>query len=199
MAVATVFVPPLRRRSRQRIERASARSRNPKYRDKCRTVLWSSEGWSLAEIARLLAVDPTTVSRWIHDYDRFGFAGLQVGKSPGRPRLIDEEGEAALVEALRHNPRELGHPFTRWTLETLVDYLYAAVHVRVSIDTVRKALKRLDYRYGRPKLSLKHRQDRREVRRAKWARAAAIKKGRHTRSATPSSTPTSASSTSIPA
>ena len=199
MAAATVFVPPLRRRDRQRIERAAARSRDPKYRDKCRAVLWSLEGLSLGAIAHLLAVDPTTVSRWIHDYGRFGFAGLEVGKSPGRPRLIDAEGEAALVEALRHNPRELGHPFTRWTLETLVDYLYASVHVRVSIDTVRKALKRLDYRYGRPKLSLKHRQDRREVRRAKRARAAAIKKGWRTRSATPSSTPTSASSTSIPA
>ena len=199
MAVATVFVPPLRRKERRRIEKAAARSRGPKYRDKCRAVLWSCDGRPLGEIAHLLGVDPTTVSRWVHDYRRFGFGGLEVGKSPGRPLLIDPDGEAALAEALQLNPRDLGYPFTRWTLQWLADYLYEAIHVRVSIDTVRKALKRLGYRYGRPKLSLKHLQDRRDVRRAKRARDKALKKGRPIRSVTPSSTPTSASSISIPA
>jgi len=198
VAAARVFVR-LRRRERDRIARNAAQARDARYRDRCRAVLWSDEGRSLGEIAGLLRVDPRTVGRWIQDYKRFGVKGLQVGKSPGRPRLIDTEGEAALKEALRHNPRDLGYGFSRWTLETLSEYLYNAVHVQVSEDTVRKALKRLDYRYGRPKLSLKHRQDRRAVRRAKRARDAALKKGRHTPTAAPSSTWTSASSISIPA
>ena len=82
------------------------------------------------EIARLLRVHETTVGRWVRDYLRFGFEGLEVGKSPGRPRRIDAEGEAALREALEHNPRDLGYAFTRWTRDTLAEYLYAAVHIR---------------------------------------------------------------------
>jgi len=198
MAVATVFVH-LSRRARERLERAVARAREGKYRDRCRAVLWSDRGKSLREIAELLGVDPRTVGRWIQDYRRFGIQGLEIGKSPGRPRRIDAEGEAALEEALRHNPRELGYPFTRWTLDWLVEYLHETTHVRVSPSTVQRALRRMGYRYGRPKLSLRHRQRRADVRRARRARAAALKKGRHTRSAMPSSTWTSASSTSIPA
>ncbi len=81
----------------------------------------------------------------------------------------------------------------------MAEYVYAAVHVRVSTSTVSRTLRELGYCYKRPKLSLKHKQDSRQVRRAKWARDEALKKGLWTRDATPSSTRTSASSTSIPA
>ncbi len=199
MAVATLFVPRLRKKQRARIEKALARSRDPKYRDKCRAILCSSEGHSRGEIARLLRVHETTVGRWVRDYLRFGFEGLEVGKSPGRPRRIDAEGEAALREALEHNPRDLGYAFTRWTRDTLAEYLYAAVHIRVSSGTVGRALHQLDYRYKRPKLSLKHKQDRRQVRRAREARDRALKKGRGSPIDPPSSTSTNANSISIPA
>lgn len=197
-AVARVFVPRLRKRERERLKRAVAKSREPKFRDRCRAVLWSSEGRSIREIAALLGVHVSTVWRWFADYGRFGVKGIQVEKPAGRARLIDEDGEAALEEALRHNPRDLGYVFTRWTLPTLVEYVYEAVHVRVSIDTVRRALRRLGYSFKRPKLSLKHRQKPWRVRRARAEREEALKKGRWTRDDTPSSTWTNASSTSIP-
>jgi transposase len=198
-AVARVFMRKLRKTERTRLERAVAKSREPKFRDRCRAVLWSADGRSIQEIAGLLGVHGSTVWRWLADYRRFGVEGLEVEKPVGRARLLDEEGEAALEEALRHNPRDLGYAFTRWTLPTLVEYLYEAVHVRVSADTVRRALRRLGYRFKRPKLSLKHRQKPWRVRRAKAERRAALKKGQWTRDDTPSSTWTSASSTSIPA
>lgn len=199
MAARRVFVPTLRKGHRARIEKALARSKDPKYRDKCRAVLWSSEGWATGEIARMLRIHYTTVYRWICDYLRFRFRGLKVGRSPGRPPSIDTEGEAVLCGAVDRNPKDLGYPFTRWTLQTLSEHLYRACHVRVSLDTVRRHLRRLRYRYKRPKLSLKHRQNRRQVRRARRARDHALKKGLWTRTGTPSSTWTSASFTSIPA
>ena len=199
MATARVFVERLRKKERERLQRALARSREPKFRERCRAVLWSSGGRGIPEIAELLGVCYSTVWRWFADYRRFGLEGLKVEKPAGRPPVIDADGEAALEEALRHNPRDLGHPFTRWTLETLAEYVYAAVHVRVSINTVSRALHRLGYCHKRPKLSLKHKQDSRQVRRAKWARDEALKKGLWTRDATPSSTGTNANSISIPA
>lgn len=198
-AVARVFIPKLRKKERERLERGLARSREPKFRDRCRAVLWSEEGRSVGEIAGLLRVHVSTVWRWFADYRRFGIKGLEVEKPAGRARLIDEDGEAALEEALRHNPRDLGYVFTRWTLPTLIEYLYERVHVRVSIDTVRRAMRRLGYRFKRPKLSLKHRQKPWRVRRAKAEREAALKKGQWTLDDSPSSTWTNASSTSIPA
>jgi transposase len=139
------------------------------------------------------------VQRWLHDYLRFGLRGLEVGKSPGAPRRIDPDGEACLQAALSVNPHDLGYHFTRWTLSTLAEHLYHEVHTRASIITISRALHRLRYRYKRPKLSLKHRQKPREVRRARAARDAALKKLSAVPGIMRSSSRMNASSISIPA
>ncbi len=199
MPAPTVFVPTLRKKERLRLQKAARSAKNPKLRERCRAMLWSEEGKTTGEIARLLGIHATTPMRWIKDYLRFGFAGLIPEKIPGRPRTVDAEGEAVLRSALKRNPRDLGYLFTRWTLAALAEHLYSETHARVSPETVRRALKRLRYRYKRPKLSLKHKQDPKEVRRAKRERDAALKKSRPIPTVTPSSSRTNASSISIPA
>jgi transposase len=195
MPAPAVFVPRLRKKDLLRLQKAVRSASDPKFRDRCRAVLWSSERKTTGEIARLLGLARTTPTRWLKDYLRFGFAGLAPGKSPGRPRLVDAEADAALLAALAKNPRDLGYQFTRWSTATLAEHLHAAVHIRVTPSTVGYALKRLRFRYKRPKLSLKHKQLPREVRRAKRERDAALKKLRPAPGATPSSSRTNASST----
>jgi len=81
-----------------------------------------------------------------------------------------------LIKALEHNPRDLGYAFTRWTADLLVEHLHRQTHVKVTTSTMYNLLHRLGYRYGHPKLDLKHRQDPKEVRRAKRQKARALKK-----------------------
>lgn len=176
MPAPTVFVPTLRKKERVRLQKAVRSSGNPKIRDRSRAILWSEEGKTTGEIGRLLGVATTTPMRWIKDYLRFGFHGLIPDKSPGRPRTIDAEGEAALREALQKNPRDMGYPFTRWTTATLAEHLSSIVHAQISPSVVGSALKRLRYRYKRPKLSLKHKQDPKEMRRAKRELTISLKK-----------------------
>ncbi len=196
---ATLFVPTLRKKRRERIEKAVSKAEDARFRDRLRAVLWSEQRMSVPQIAGLLGKDPSTVFLWIKDYLRFGFEGLRLGKSPGRTRSIDAEAEAALTQALDTSPRDLGYRFNTWTTLTLTEHLYQAVHVRVHPETLRRTLKRLGYRYKRPKLSLKHKRNPRAVRQARRERDAALKKGGDTPVATPSSFWTSANSTSIPA
>ena len=192
------FVPKMRRAQRRRIQRAAAKSRDPLHRDRCRAVLWSEAGKSAGEIAALLGTHRTTVHRWILDFGRFGEQALEVKPRPGRAPIIDADAAAALEKALSCNPRDLGYPFTRWTTETLTEHLYRAVHVRVHPETMRRALKRLGWRFNRPKLSLKHRHDPKEVARARRERDAFLRKPAATPTASPFSSWTSASSTSTP-
>lgn len=194
-----LYVPTLRKDERERIRRALRRSRDPKFRDRCRAVFWSEQRHSVPAIARLLGVHRTTVQRWIKDYVRFGFRGLLAGKSPGRPRVVDAEAEAAIRAALAKNPREFGYRFTRWTIGALAEHLYLMVHVRIHPETLRRAIKRLRYRYKRPKLSLRHKQDPKAVRKARRGRDAGLKKRSSTLNDSPSSSRMSASSISIPA
>jgi hypothetical protein len=65
-------------------------------------------------------------------------------------------------------------------------------------ETMRRALKRLGWRFNRPKLSLKHRQDSGDVARARRERNTFLKKPAVTPTTSRFSFWTSANSTSIP-
>ena len=149
MPAPTVFVPTLRKKERLRLQKAIRSATCPKLRDRCRAILWSLDGQTTGEIARLLGLAATTPMRWIKDYLRFGFKGLIPEPIPGRPRSIDAEGEAALLDALRKNPHDLGYLFTRWTTATLAEHVRSVIHTPVSPAAVGRALKRLRDRYNR--------------------------------------------------
>ena len=187
MPAPTVFAPSLSVKEIRRITHAAKFSDNPKMRDRCRAILWSAEGKTTGEIARLLSINTTTPMRWIKDYLRFGFDALAPETSTGRPRTVDADAEEVLRQALQKNPRDLGYRFTRWTAATLGEHLHSVLHIQVSPASVSRALKRIGYCYKRPKLSLKHRQDQVQVSRAKRQRKSALKKPQPNRSATPSS------------
>jgi transposase len=83
------------------------------HRVGCRLVmiLLSQHGWSAAQIAGLLGVDPSTVRRWIHRYHQHGVGGLGDRPRAGRPRL----GSPRLHQRLR---RLLDQP-RAWTIPKL--------------------------------------------------------------------------------
>ena len=200
MSRPPLLVPKLRKKARERLERAARKTSCAKFRDRCRAILWSSEEQlSCSEIARRLGVHLTTVLLWVKDYIRFGFKGLKIGKSPGRPPKMDDEAKAALEYALDHHPRDLGYSLAVWTLAALQDFLRQEIHVSVHIETVRATIKKMGYRHKRPKLSLKHKQNGKDMRRARRERDAALKKASPSRIDTPLSIKTNASSTSTPA
>jgi transposase len=116
------------------------------------------------------------VTRWLHRFEEEGIDALTPRKSPGRPAKVTPEFRKTVDEVARQNPRELGYDFTRWTADFLAEHLALATGIRVEPCTVRETLTDLGFRWGRPKLDLKHRQDRRDVARAKRLRSGALKK-----------------------
>jgi len=199
MAKPALFVPTLKLKERKRIQNHLRRSRDTRYTDRLRAVLWSEQRQTVSAIATLLGKDPTTVAAWLKDYLRFGLRGLTPGKSTGAPRKVDADADACLEEALGQSPRALGYRFNRWTLPTLAEHVRREVHVCVHPFTISRAVHRLGYSYVRPKYCLRHRQKRAAVRRARRRRDAALKKVGAIQSATCFSSRTSASSISIPA
>jgi transposase len=57
---------------------------------------------------------------------------------------------AALLAAVRRRPRSFGLPFSLWTLQRLVDDLAEQTGIRVSDETVRRALKHAGIVLSRP-------------------------------------------------
>ena len=170
------YVRSLSRAERKAIRKLRKRPPNVEVYRRTQAVHFSSEGLKVQQIAEIVGRSRISVTRWLHAFDRRGLLALWPGKSTGRPPKADSDFQAALVEAVEQNPRDLGYAFTRWSADLLTEHLRRKLHVDISSSTVYKSLKRLGYRYGRPKLDLKHRQDAKDVRRAKRQKKAALKK-----------------------
>jgi transposase len=167
---------------------------NARVYQRAQAVLLSSEGQKCQAIAGVVRRDASTVYRWLVRFSEEGIAGLTPRTSPGRPPKANAEVQAEMAEAVRQNPRDLGYIFTRWTTSLLAEHLGRTTHVELHPETVRAVLKKLGYRYGCPKLDLAHRQDPKEVARAKRQRTCALKKRLPATGAGPSCTSTKPSS-----
>lgn len=192
------FVRRLTRAERAALRKLRKRPPSHAVFLRAQAVHFSSQRLTAEKIAALVERDRCTVFRWLKAFDRRGLPALWPGKSPGRPPTADADFQAALAQAVEQNPRDLGYPFTRWTVDLLAEHLRRSTHVQVSVSTVYGVLKRLGYRYGRPKLDLKHRQDPQDVARAKRQKARALKKPKPVEVLWRFSTVTRPSSTSTP-
>lgn len=170
------FVRSLSRAERKTIAELRKRPPNLAVYRRAQAVHFSSQRLKVQQIAEIVGRSRLSVTRWLHEFNARGLAALWPGKSTGRPPKADADFQAAMVAAIEQNPRDLGYPFTRWSVDLLGQHLRRKLHVEVSYSTVYNTLKRLGYRYGRPKLDLKHRQDAKDVKRAKRQKKAALKK-----------------------
>jgi transposase len=113
-------------------------------------LLAAEHGFKVPQIAAIVRESESTVLRWLKRYLAEGLEGLQDTPRPGRPAQLTEAYTAALVAAVRRRPRSFGLPFSLWTLQRLVDYLAERTGIRVSDETVRRALKQAGIVLSRP-------------------------------------------------
>jgi transposase len=136
---------------RQELDHLYRTTKTPRLRTRAQMVLLSVEqGLKVPQIAAIVRESEATVLRWLKRYLAEGIEGLQDALRPGRPSEVTAAYRAALLAAVRRRPRGLGLPFSLWTLQRLVDYLAEQTGVRVSDETVRRALKQAGIVLSRP-------------------------------------------------
>jgi transposase len=113
-------------------------------------LLAAEQGLKAPQIACIVRESEATVLRWLKRYRAEGIEGLHDAPRPGRPAQITEAYKAELLAAVRRRPRSLGLPFSLWTLQRLVDSLAERTGIRVSNETVRRALKQAGIALSRP-------------------------------------------------
>jgi transposase len=155
---------------------------------RAKAVQLSAEGWKVQEIAEAVERDRSAVIRWLYRFDEEGMSAVEPRKSSGRPAKADEVYRAELKKTAETSPPELGYSFTRWTLGNLRKHLQRTTGVDLTESRISRLLGAMGFRYGRPKLDLKHRQDPQKVATAKRLRTGALKKRVSGPIVTPSST-----------
>jgi transposase len=166
---------------------------DPRVRRRAQMVLLLSEGETVSAVARLFRAARHRVRRWRDAWMARGRDGLADAPRTGRPPKLSAEDLALLADALERGPQAYGWPVAVWSVRDLVELLRQQRGTEVGVPTLHRAVLGLGYRYRRPRLDLRHRQDAEAVASARsvleW-----LGKGPAPGSCT-SSTPTSARST----
>jgi transposase len=126
-------------------------TKDPRLRTRAQMVFLAAEqGLKVPQIAAVVRESEATVLRWLKRYRAEGLNGLRDAPRPGRPSEVTEAYRAVLLAAVRRRPRSLGLPFSLWTLQRLADHLAEHTGLRVSDETVRRALKQEGIVLSRP-------------------------------------------------
>jgi transposase len=140
---------------RRRLRRQLVETHDARLFRRTLAVLEFNHGRSAADIARMLGVTRQSVYDWIEAYTQdHDPASLEDEEGRGRYPLLDEDQEHLLEALLAVSPQNLGYPHTSWTLPLLCEVLEIATEQRLSEDTLRRALCRLDYLWKRPRYDL---------------------------------------------
>ena len=122
---------------------------------RCHILLASARGDTTTVIAQAVGCSPQAVRNVVQAFERRGLAvlAMQSRRPHTAAKLFDAERSARLKALLHQSPRQFGKARSTWTLA-----LAAAVCVkqgvtseRVSLETIRDALKRLGVGWRRAK------------------------------------------------
>lgn len=134
---------------------AGLRSPEASFLRRCQIVLASARGQPARQIAAALGCSDQWVRDVVHAFNADGLASL--APRSRRPHTIhvafDAEGCERLRDLLRRSPRDFGKPTSVWTL-TLLVAVCAEQDItaeRVSHETIRNTLARLDINWQRAK------------------------------------------------
>jgi transposase len=140
----------------ERVALAEAASKEKRVRNwrRMRAIELLAEGRKPEAVAEALGCARSSVFAWAKAWRERGLWGLREGSRPGRKRSLQGRAELLLEELLKEgDPQKRGYRSSGWTVPLLKSELAKGGYV-VSERTVRRTLKRLGFRWKRPKYVL---------------------------------------------
>lgn len=95
------------------------------------------------KVAKLFNYSPSTISRWVSQFNKFGAEGLKDMTKPGRPKNLSSEQLNALQKAITQSPQQFGYTTHKWNGKCLQSYLETCYSVSLSIRQCQRLLKQL--------------------------------------------------------
>ncbi len=138
---------------REMLAVAAARERHVRTWRRYQAVVLVGEGQHPEVVAMAVGCSRASIYNWVAAWRREGLTGLR--EAPHVPPLPAHTLplEALLTALLRDDPQAHGHHATGWTTPLLHGEARRAGH-QVSEHTVRRAVRRLGWRWKRPKYVL---------------------------------------------
>lgn len=146
-----LYVPSLSAEQKVELDELYRKTEVPRVRTRAQMVLLSAEKkLKVDEIAEIVRESSVTVLRWLHRYMAEGIQGLLDAPRAGRSSILTDEFRKRLLEVVRRRPRSLELEYSMWTLQRLADFMAEDTGIRVSTETLRRALGKEDIVFSRP-------------------------------------------------
>jgi transposase len=135
------------------LEQAQAGERRVRHWRRYQAIRLLAQGQGPRAVAVALGCRLSSVYNWLTAWKRDGAAGLVEARHGGRPRRLVARAEPALEALLTSDPQAHGEQATGWTVPLLQTHL-AQAGFPVSDHTLRRTLRRLGWRWKRPRYEL---------------------------------------------
>ena len=146
------FVRDLTAVEGQQLSRILKSSTNAVMLRRAQVVAFSGQGMQAKHIAKQLCLHEEYVRELIRRFDAGSFEALKPKARTGRPRELEPEEVAQVVEIATMRPKDCGLPLTTWSLRKLADFLVARRMVsKVSANMVGRILRENGITFQRTK------------------------------------------------
>lgn len=115
-------------------------------RQRAQTILWLSEGKTVAQVAALQHRIPETIRLQRRRWELYQFESIQEGYRSGRPSVLTAEHQAQILEWVNATPLNA---------EQIKCQLYAQFQLSVDVQGIRKFLREAGMVFKRTRHSLK--------------------------------------------
>jgi transposase len=117
------FVRELTQAEGLQLSRILKSSTNAVMLRRAQVVAFSGQGMQAKHIAKQLCLHEEYVRELIRRFDAGSFEALKPKPRTGRPRELEPEEVAQVVEIATMRPKDFGLPLTTWSLRKLADFL----------------------------------------------------------------------------
>ena len=148
------FIGKLTKSESQQIESLYRKGPNNRVRKRAQAIRLSAKGYTIPQISEILGCNQQSIHNWFNCYQTSGLDGLYDNSRKGRPTIATTEYRSCLVNAIRTNPRQMGYPFTVWTITRIRAHMARELKILLSESRVRQIMKEEGLVFKRPKHSL---------------------------------------------
>ena len=139
------------------LKKAARKTRDKRMRQRYDAVRMILQGKKKGEVIEILDITYPTLRDYLRKYEADGIKGLEIKKSPGRPKNLTDEQEKALYDCIVDKlPKDVGFaPFVNWTAPLACKWVKKEYKVEFTHRGMLNLLDRLNLSYTRPTYTLK--------------------------------------------
>ena len=153
------FIRTLTKQERQDVEKLFRKGPSNRVRKRAHAIRLSALGYSVTQISEILGCNRQSIHNWFDAFEPKGCQGLFDKNRSGRPPMATPDYRSRLIEVIKINPKDMGYPFTVWTLTRIRAHMAREMSILLSESRVRQIMKEQGLVFKRPKHTLSKKQD----------------------------------------